>query len=338
MHQLHDPRAGERGISLVEISIAAALLTIVLFVVTSNSITSVRALQGMANVAAKNARVGDVLHGIEKLARGALGHRPSAWLTDDIGSTSVEIPSDSVRGFPPRGLLRLNSGTAGAEYVGYGRSINTTGYIVFDGLERGFRNDGNGRGHASGGTIRWGAFGEVLQGTPAPGTFDGTTESLSGTVFFRGEATGFVYQRSFVSGGSRVRGATVGGTNYTDGWYALYFEPVSVLEEAQRGDLNRDGDVDDTFDLGRLRRMAWAPIGGGTPIVDDIAASPTAIVQERGAWGTADLDGDGVSDPMFLWHERAAKLQIQLMLWVGRDGRANQFTKAESVIRLERSR
>lgn len=329
-------RSDERGISLVELSIAAAVVTIVLFLITSNSMSGVGALRKMARVTANSTRAGEIVHSIEKRVRGAQGFVPAAWIVANIGaSAGVDIQVDTVRGFPDVGLLVAEPGTSNVEFIRYNEASSTPTLSRFGATERGQRGNPP-SAHAAGAALRWAAAGEVLTGTPAPGTFDGQSTSSAGTVHFRGEATGFVFQRSLVVGSTRELGAIVRGTPTPGAWNALYFAPVSTLRESERGyDLNRDGDRDDTFDLGHLRLRSWTPIGMTTQ-VDDLPVSPTAIVQEANAWGRADLDGDGMADPMFLWHGTSSKLQIQLVIWTGHDARHNQFLKVESAVRLSR--
>ncbi|MCA8944454.1 MAG: hypothetical protein KDB80_17965 [Planctomycetes bacterium] len=329
-------RSDERGISLVELSIAAAVVTIVLFLITSNSMSGVAALRSMARVTSNSTRAGEIVHGIEKRVRGGTGFRPAAWIVTNIGASGgIDIEVDSVRGFPNVGLLVAEPGTSNVEFIRYNEASSNAVVNRFGAIERNQRGYSP-RSHAAGAALRWAPSGEVLSGTPSPGTFDGQSVSSAGSVYFRGEATGFVFQRSLVIGATRQLGSLVHGTPTPDGWNAIYYEPVSTIREADRGyDLNHDGDKSDTFDLGQLRLRTWSPIGTSTQ-VDDIPISPTSIVQETNAWGRADLDGDGMADPMFLWHDASSKLQIQLVVWTGHEGRQNQFLKVESAVRLSR--
>lgn len=311
------------------------MLTVALFVITSSSIDGVRKLTGMAKVAEKHARAGEILHGFEKRLRGAFGFKPTAWVVEELlqGDATL-VAVDSLRGFPDAGTLELGAGTADAERIRYERVAETEDYRAFEDLDRAETS----HRHSVGTAVRWRSFGEVLPGTPEAGTFDGISATPSGPVHFRGDATGFCFQRSVVVDGERVPGAVLGASAVADAWHALYFEPASRLDEAERGvDLNRDGDRTDVFDLGRLRLRSWTPPGPNASF-DDIVVSPSAVVQERGAWGRADLDGDGAADPLFLWHEDVAKLQVQLVLWTGARGSAGRLTKIESALRLERAR
>ena len=326
----------ERGISLIELTIAASVMAIALFLITSNSMSSVGTLRSMARVADNAERVGNVVHSIEKHVRGGTGFVPVAWLVNDLGSSpTATVDVDTVRGFSDLGSLAIGTGST-VEYIAYEHAFDDSTNRGFQQLVRG-QNDTNPRSHTTGTVVRWAATGEVVTGSPPPaGTYDGESVAPNGTVFFRGQATGFVFQRPLMIGVDREFGSVVSGTTHVDGWTALYWVPVTTLSELERNrDLNRDGDKDDEFDLGQLRKRTWSPIGT-TVESEDVPISPTAIVQERDKWGVGDLDGDGLADPMFLWHDRTSKLQIQLVFWVGRDGRNQQFTRAESSIRLER--
>jgi hypothetical protein len=322
--------ARERGVSLVELAIAAAVMTIALYALTSHSVRNVQRISGLTKVSERLAHGSDVVHGVEQRLRGAVGYRPAAWVVAELVETDATgVAVDSVRGFPPAGSLELAPGTAAAERLAYASLADEPDYRAFEGLRR----PGPTHRHAVGTAVRWRSFGEAVPGAAA-GTFDAIANSPVGPVPFRGDASGFCFQRWITAGGERRLGAVVGGQPVPDGWSSLWFEPASTLVEAdRRADLNRDGDRADVFDLGRLRLRSWSASG-----YDDIVVSRTAVVQERGRWGVADLDGDGGADPLLLWHDDDAKLQVQLVLWVGAEGGVRQFKKVETAVRLGRGR
>lgn len=321
----------QRGISLVEVVAATAVMAIALFWTTTRSIRNVRALSELSRDVEVDTRGEDVVHAIEKLVRGASAYRPSAWIVDDVGSSDTAgFTVDTMRGFPLDGRLLVDPMTAAREFVDYGG-------VQFDATGRSFVRLGRGlrgttaRSHSTGTPVRWAAFGEILEGSPA--RFDGVTSGASGVVRYLGEATGFSYQRWVDVGGSRERGAVVDGVAFVDGYMSVDFEAVSTLNERERGrDLNRDGDLEDVFDIGRLRSREWSmaatvsavPVGRSRPI------SPAVFVQEAGAWGGADVDGDGDADPMFLWDEERKTLRIRLVMWVATSGAAGAIAAAGS--------
>lgn len=148
----------------------------------------------------------------------------------------------------------------------------------------------------------------------------------------RPDGTGFSY-RVPVDPAGVSWGAVVGGRPAEDGRICIYFEPVAVLQERARNfDFNRDGDLDDAFDLGRLRQRAWDAVDSGN-VSSDIPLCPPIILQEHNAWGS-DLDGDDFEDPMFIWTPQSGRLRIRLFALVGTVHQGEVVKRYETVLHL----
>ena len=127
--------------------------------------------------------------------------------------------------------------------------------------------------------------------------------------------------------------ATVNGKHTLNGWSAFYFAPSLSLNEAElSSDLNRDGDREDVFDLGRIRLRSWDAADPKTPI-QDVGLGPNVVLQERCRPG-GDLDGDGFADPLLLWNASARRLHVRLFCAGQSAGGKYLVRRAESTIFL----
>jgi hypothetical protein len=160
-------------------------------------------------------------------------------------------------------------------------------------------------------------------------------------VYFRGDGAGFAYRvpvdpsggNDYLDGDELTFGAEVRGIGPTlSGRLALFYEPQTEYDESASGDdLNDDGDTDDVFDLGQIRRVAWLVTDPAQ--MQEGGLGPATVLQERCNWG-GDLDSDGFADPLFLWNQDRNVLHVRLFV-MGRSTKdAPVVRKVESVIFL----
>jgi len=255
----------------------------------------------------------------------------------DLGSMTVS----STRGFPPRGTLLLERGTAREERVAY---TNLLGLTEFGGLTRGLACTTAGDHAATSGVEHlWAGLAIPLenQGAPSATEFDGIALEEGRQVFFRGDGTGFSYRipvdpsggNDPLEGDDLIWGAEVPGVGPTrTGWMALVYEPKTVFEEAVHGDdVNKDGDALDSFDVGQVRRLIWDSSDPATVV--ELGLGPSQVLQERCNAG-GDLDGDGFADPLFLWDSTRNLLHVRLYLLGASRADMPVVRKVESVMFL----
>ena len=90
------------------------------------------------------------------------------------------------------------------------------------------------------------------------------------------------------------------------------FVKTDVFSESERDiDLNGDGDVADTFNVGHIEEAYFETIAAVVPVGRPIVFSPDIVLQDIDEMG--DIDGDEVPDPMFSW-DGAAALRISLFV------------------------
>ena len=183
------------------------------------------------------------------------------------------------------------------------------------------------------------------QTNPAPNLYDGISQELFGSVFYEGDGSGFSFRLpvdplgtgSFVEDGELRLGAMLENGDDVNGWSAVYFEPVATVTEESRGvDINRDGDREDRFDLGSLRMRSWRTTDASPNMTREVGLCPPIILQEECAWG-GDLDGDGFSDPIFLYDERTQRLRIRLHVLTGTVGEIGVVKRKELAMFLRNS-
>ncbi|MFO1009025.1 MAG: prepilin-type N-terminal cleavage/methylation domain-containing protein [Planctomycetota bacterium] len=333
------PNHPHAGFTLTEALIAASLFSVVLLSSYALLQQDAQVSQSALGISVAESRAQSMLHGLERELADARGASPTATLVNALGSNdSASMRVSSTLGFPPEGYLLLSRGTNGAERVGYATITSDT----FVRLDRGVMGT-NAASHAANGELLWGGLAEpiALQTNPAANLFDGRARIGGRTVFFRGDGTGFSYRtptdpaggNDFLDGDGLRWGATVRGTPIASGWSALVFVPGNEYVEARTGDdLNEDGDTNDVFDVGQIRRRTWDTDAPNAP-GDDVGLSPTCVLQERGRPG-ADLDGDGFEDPIFLWDGTRRELSVRIFV-LGRSREdAPIVRKVETVIFL----
>lgn len=333
-------RRNERaGFTLVETLVAASILGAVLLACFTMLTHDAEVSRSTLGIAVAETRAQSMVHGLERELADARGESPRATLVQALGAGETGTARVSATlGFPPASYLLLSRGSGHVERALY-RSIVDDRFLE---LERGAMET-EAANHAQDTEVLWGGLAEpiALQTSPPVNLWDGRARIGARVVFYRGDGTGFSYRTptdpagglDFLDGDDLRWGSTVRGAPLADGWTALVFEPRDEYVEARTGDdLNRDGDRDDVFDVGQVRRRTWSTLAPGNP-GDDVGLGPVCILQERGAPG-ADLDGDGFQDPMFLWDAGRRELSIRLFV-LGRSREdAPIVRKVETVVFL----
>lgn len=335
----HDASTARAGFTLTEALIATSITAVVLLSSYGLLQQDAHVSQSSLGIAVAEARAQSMLHGLERELADARGASPTATLVHALSSNDTSAARvSSTLGFPPASYLLLSRGTNAVERVSYASITDDR----FQTLVRGVMGT-DPANHSANGELLWGGLAEPieLQVNPSASLWDGRASIGGRTVFYRGDGTGFSYRTptdptggsDFLDGDDLRWGATVRGVPIADGWCALVYDAREEYVEARTGDdLNKDGDVNDTFDVGQIRRRTWSTDAPATP-GDDVGLSPTCVLQERGRPG-ADLDGDGLQDPMFLWDGTRRELSVRLFV-LGRSREdAPIVRKVETVIFL----
>jgi len=337
MRLLRKTTGTARGLTLIDLTIGLAIVSFLLVAITVVIQREARALAIVTNRTDTERRARVMLGRIEGELEYAQAANPSTVLTSDLGVGAGGTASvDTVAGFPDVGTLLIDAGEADEERIAY--QLVQTAPPGFTNLTRGERCT-SAAAHDQGEQVMWSALARYTDDQIAPpaARFDGISSEISGQAFFRGEGTGFSYRvpldldgdGDLYDGDEVSWGAVVRGVAIADGWTAVHFEPVAVVTEAgRRFDLNGDGDLVDTFDLGRIRMRSWDASAPGQ--VTDHALCPPMILQEQCNWG-GDLDADGFDDPMFLWDPVTGRLRIRLFLLTGADSDRPQLRTVEAV-------
>ncbi len=329
------------GFTLIEVTIALAVVSVILLATSAALQKEAENVSDMQRMSYSERLIQDLFTKIEQRLDFSQGLNSETTLTTGLSTagTSSVVLADSL-GFPFEGFATIEPGTGTEEVIEF-KAIDP-GNEALETLVRGQRGT-PAVSHPSGSPIIWEGYSYPIedQTTPTAGSFDGQTNDLRGPLFFRGDGVGFCYRKpidpagtgSFI-GPTGIRwGATVGGTDTEDGCSALVFRPVAQITEAGRNfDINRDGDMDDAFDVGRISDLGWNTVDPslGTSRVDLV--SPI-ILQEIDNYG-GDMDGDGFDDPMFLWSPDSGRLRIRLFALLG-DVRGREVVRRfETVIYL----
>lgn len=339
---MRSPRPARRaGFTLVELAVSLAILAGLMGFLTVHLHQEARGMRELQALSNQERVVNELLAKVESHLDFAQGVVPAASLASALpANEDFVVDVDETDGFPDLGILLIDAGTAQEERVRYGDLDPAAGALLE--LERGAQG-GAARAHASGAPVLWAGAATALEDqlAPAAGTFDGRSRELLGDVFYRGDGTGFSYRvpvdpaggTDFLTAVGVRWGATIGGTPTEDGRACIHFAPVAVVTEADRAfDFNRDGDLDDTFDVGQLRQRAWNAIDDAATS-SDVALCPPIILQERDAWGS-DLDADGFEDPIFLWTPRSSRLRVRLFAIVGAVHSTQVVKQFETVLHL----
>ncbi len=325
MRTLHTTRGARAGYSLLELSVSVSLFIIVLLSSLALIERDTRLSQATISIHTVEILAQEMLFDIERELASAQGANPMAIVTSDLAAGATDaLTVDSTLGFPASGTLLLDRGTPQEERITY--ASLAADQVRFLDLDRAqMCTDSN--SHASGGELVWMGLAEPLelQDDPPADTYDGIALEARGPVFYRGDGTGFSYRvpvdpdqvpgtaPDFMDGDELQWGATVGGAEVLAGWACIQFVPTGAYTEAQTGDdLNGDGDTDDVFEIGQLRKRTWN-VADPTAPVFDLGLGPRAVIQERCNYG-GDLDNDGFDDPIFLWDKERRQLHVRLMI------------------------
>lgn len=301
-----------------------------------------RSMRVFAELTNAELRSQEMLDRLERTLSYSRGETPSAFLADDLfpgQTTSLQL--DETLGFPDRGLLIVSAGLGVEERVSYDSQDVANHELA--GLERGFHCTTDGM-HAAGARVLWAPMARPIsnQTNPAPNLYDGVSQELFGAVYFEGDGSGFSFRSpvdpagtgTFVEDGDLRLGAMLAGGDNVDGWSCVYFKSVATITEAARKvDINHDGDKDDVFDLGQLRLRNWSAADADPAAAREIGLCPPILLQEQCSWG-GDLDGDGFSDPIFLYDERTQRLRIRLHVLTGTVGNIGVVKRKELALLL----
>jgi hypothetical protein len=271
----------------------------------------------------------------------ATGNSPRFTLPGPVtAADALGLTVSTTLGFPPRGTLLLDRGTAREERLAYARIASAT---RFETLTRGAEcTAGADHPGANGVEHLWCGLAEPLanQLDPSPADYDGIALEEGQPVHFRGDGTGFSYRIPVdptggdnpLDGNDLFFGAVVQGVPTLNGMVAIVFEARDEYAEAGTGDdLNRDGDATDVFEIGQLRRLTWD--ASDPDRLEELGLGPTSVLQERCNHG-GDLDGDGFADPLFLWNPDTNLLHVRLFLLGASRRDMPVVRKVESVLFL----
>lgn len=327
------PRSS-RGYTLVELMLSVIAGCALLLGMIASQEASSWELADQADQNAADREVQQLLCSLEQGLLHAQGGTPIATLVEPLargGGAAMHV--DSTFGFPDRGALLLSPGTRSELRVSY-TSVDTP-HARFEGLRCESENT-----QPAGTAVQWAGSATLLG--PLAGQEWRSTDSYSGPVAFQGDGTGFVFRDLVDTGGSgstadRIRwGAMVEGRSNVDGWSCIEFEPVALIRERDRSsDLNGDGDLDDSFDLGHLQLRHWSsldPAGG----VRGRSLGRPMILQEVDRPG-GDMNGDGLEDPIFLWDPSSAWLRVRLHLLDQDENGRDTTRRVETSIHLRNS-
>lgn len=313
--------AQRRGSGMIEMIIAVTLFSIVMLsameMIQSGSRFSRTTL---ATTAVEDLSQAMLYRFERELADATAEETAKATLAVDLDEDETDaIELDSTLAFPPFGTLVIDPGGADPERVAY--AALDPDQIHLNTLTRGIGCTQAAKHLAQTTDVYWSGYAEWIgdQQNPAPG--DRVTQEEGVDVFFRGDGTGFSYRvpidpaggQNPLNGNDLFWGAEVPGVGPTlDGWMCFYFLPKTTFSEPERNfDLNGDGDQQDLFDVGQVRRLAWDVTDPTRR--EDVGFGPSSVLQERCNWG-GDLDNDGYADPLFLWNPTSRVLHIRVTL------------------------
>lgn len=312
------------GFTLVEMMVALAIVSIILAATAASLQREAKSMTELQRLSYSERIIQNLFSKIEQRLDFGQGMNPQTTLSSGISAAGTGgVTVLDPLGFPFEGTIVIDPGASSEERIAY--TELAPGVSELATLTRGSRGT-SASFHSAGDVVLWegAAFPIEEQIAPIAGTFDGQTDDLRGVVFYRGDGVGFSYRRpidpagtgTFIEDGAIRWGATVGGIDTTDGCASLVFSPVGVVSEAERNfDINSDGDLDDTFDLGGIANLGWNAVDPslGTSSLDLV--SPI-LLQEQDNYG-GDMNGDGLDDPMFLWTPDSGRLRIRLFALLG---------------------
>lgn len=314
-------RTSRLGMTLIEMTFASAIISVILLSSFALLGRDSHLAHSTLGISIAEMKAQQMLRKIEGELSDVRGATLNAVITAECASGQTNfLQVDSTLGFPDEGMLLIARGTANEEIVRY-NGLNAAGRRFLN-LQRG--QDCTGASLQARNTdVMWIGLAQPieLQTNPPADLWDGTAMEPTGATFYRGNGTGFSYRgpidvtggTNYLNGDDIQWGATVNGAPSATGWEAIAYVPrFTFVESDTNDDINRDGDFDDTFDIGQLRRRVWDTANPAAP-VREIGLGPTNLLQERCDWGS-DLDNDGFEDPMFLWDPVMKRLHIRLFV------------------------
>ncbi|MEM8712628.1 MAG: type II secretion system protein [Planctomycetota bacterium] len=329
------------GFTLIEMMIALTIVTIILIATAASLQREAESVGELQRLSYSERLIQDLFTKIEQRLDFGQGVNPATVLSASLSTTGTTglVVQESL-GFPNEGTVVIEPGGTAEERIAY--TVLAPGSSELATLTRGVSGT-NSTSHPANSVVLWEgvSFPIANQISPIIGSFDGQTDDMRGPLFYRGDGVGFSYRRpvdpastgSYIEAGAIRWGATVQGTDTIDGCACLVFSPIGMITEAERNfDINADGDLDDTFDLGGVADLSWNAVNPllGTSRVDLV--SPI-ILQEQDNYGS-DMDGDGFEDPMFLWTPESGRLRIRLFALLGDMGGAEVVKRFETVLYL----
>ncbi|MEM7310381.1 MAG: hypothetical protein AAF682_27135 [Planctomycetota bacterium] len=310
------------GYSLLEVLLASTLFVVV-FMASITLIEHDRRLSRSAlHISRVELMAQNMLFELEQEVANAFGENPVAVAPLGLAASAETLQLDSTLGFPPQGSLVIDRGNDDEERVSY-NGLEAT-QVLLANLTRGQQCSVD-VAHDVQAEVIWAGLAEPLEQqdpAPDPDDYDGISMEAGGPVYFRGDGTGFSYRvpvdpgggLDFLDGDELQWGAEVPGVGPTlDGWNAVYFRAREQFSEIIHGDdINGDGDTDDIFDIGQIRKVTW-DTSDPNVAPRDIGLGPTNVIQERCNHG-GDLDNDQFDDPIFLWDRSSNELHVRLFL------------------------
>ncbi len=318
-------RNGTAAFTLVEVSLSLAVTAIVL---GSMAVSMQREAKGLAAMATSNSIERGTSQMLDRLGHEleyAVGANPQAFLMTSLSAGNESgFSVDASRGFPAWGILLLDPGTPAEERIAYADLVPSL--HRFENLGRGAQC-GSPQNHSKNALVRWAGMACPIdnQLNPSASEFDGVSKGAFAPIYFRGDGTGFSFRvptmvsgsDDYIQNGEVTWGSAVGDGPSSEGWSALVYQAQAQFIEAQEGfDLDRDGDLEDVYDLGRIRMMSWNAYSDSSSHTD-VALCPPIVLQRRCDWG-GDLNNDGFDDPIFLWDPDTGRLRISLYVLPGR--------------------
>ena len=328
------------GFTLVEMMIALTIVSIIMLATMASLQREATSIGELQRLSYSERAVQDLFTKVEQRLDFSQGMDPVTVLASGMGSGGSGMTLQETLGFPFEGIVIVEPGTFSEERVEYGGLAPSTSELTT--LVRGVA-DTTASSHPAGSLVFWEgiAFPAEDQIAPPAGTFDGQTDDMRGPLFFRGDGVGFSYRRpvdpagtgTFIESTGIRWGAGVRGVDSVDGCAALVYFPVAVVTETQRNfDINADGDMDDTFELGGIVDLGWDAVdpSRGTSSLELVSPILLQELNNRGG----DMDGDGFDDPMFLWSPESGRLRIRLFALLGDVNQREVVKRFETVLYL----
>lgn len=332
-------RSCRSGFTLIEVVIAFSVMTVILLATSSVLRRETQGINELQNMAYSERVMENAFSRILRTIQFARGFTPETSLLSTLtGDETEEVVLGDTSGFPDGGFIVIDRGAGTEETVEYG-DLATVGSKLLN-LDRG-ADGSQSRGHGAGASVTWSGLARPIanQTDPSASDYDGQTDDLRGEIYFIGRGAGLSYQvpvdpehtGSFLGSSGPRWGSQVAGGEVEGAYGAVSFvRSIEITEAERKFDLNRDGDQDDTFDLGRIVLQGWS----GNPAESiRINLTPSIILQEKWAYGS-DLDGDGFEDPMFLWTGAQGRLRLRFFVLAGTVNGHEVIRRFETIIHL----